>query len=246
MQRFSLLAIIILIYSLPAPSPAVPSTPDSCPFADVECPGGVVTVGVPLTFIANISGGDPAVTPTYRWKISAGTITSGQDTSSVTVDTTGLGAQPVEATVEIGGFPEPCDNKASCSSQLAYVCIFTRKIDEYGDLSPADEEARLDNFAAELKNDPDTIGYIISYAGRRARVNEAQERAARAKSYLMNKHGIEEGRLVIIDGGHREDRTVELYVNPRDASAPPASPTVDPSEVIIIKGGRVKPRARRQ
>ena len=246
MRRIGLLAIVTLICSLPVASPIALPVPDQCPRVFLECPSGVVTIGVPLTFTANISGGDPAVTYTYQWTVSAGTITGGQNTGSITVDTTGLGGQPVEATVEIGGFPVPCDKKASCSSQLTYLCILPRKIDQYGDLSSGDEKARLDNFAAELKNDPDAVGYIISYAGRRARVNEAQARAGRAKSYLTDKHGISAGRVVIIDGGYREDRTVELWALPRDASAPSVTPTVDPSEVITIKSGRQQPRTKRQ
>ena len=245
MKRAGLLAIATLICSLSGGASTALSGRDECPRVTVECPGGIVSIGVPLTFTATISGGDPAVTYTYRWTVSAGAITSGQNTSSITVDTSGLGGQPVEATVEAGGFPGPCDKKASCSSQLAYICILPRKIDEYGDLSPGDEKARLDNFAAELKNDPDTTGYIISYAGRRARVNEAQSRATRAKNYLVSGHGIVAGRVVIIDGGYREDRTVELFVIPRDATAPAASPTVDPSEVITIKSGKPNSRPKR-
>lgn len=245
MHRAGLLAIVTLFCSLPAASPASVPVPDECPSVTVECPGEIAFIGVPLTFAASISGGDPAVTYTYRWTVSAGTITSGQNTSLITVDTTGLGAQAVEATVEIGGFPDPCDNKASCSPRLAYVCILPLKIDAYGDLSPGDEKARLDNFAAELMNVPDSIGYIVSYAGRRARVGEARTRADRAKSYLTSKHGIDTGRVVVIDGGHRDERTVELYAFPRDARAPSASPTVDPSEVIIIKEGEAEPRVKR-
>ena len=120
MYRAGLLAITTLICSLSLGAPAALSKRDECPRVSVECPGGVVAVGTPLTFTATISGGDPAVIYTYRWTVSAGTIASGQDTSSITVDTTGLGSgQTVEATVEIGGFPEPCDKKGSCSSQLS-------------------------------------------------------------------------------------------------------------------------------
>ena len=163
MHRTGLSATLALICSITMASSFLPVR-DECPRVTVECPGGVVTIGVPLTFTANISGGDPAVTYTYKWTVSAGTITRGQDTSSITVDTTGLVGQPITATVDVGGFPEPCAESASCSSQLAYLCIFPRKVDEYGDLSRGDERARLDNFAIELKNDPDAVGYIVSYA----------------------------------------------------------------------------------
>ena len=52
--------------------------------------------------------------------------------------------------------------------------------------------------------------WIIAYAGRVAYENEAMERAEQAKRYLVEKHGIEPGRVVVLDGGFREVRTVEL------------------------------------
>jgi hypothetical protein len=234
--------MLALICSLPTTSSYLPVR-DECPRVTIECPDGVAASGVPLTFSANISGGDPTITYTFKWTVSAGTIMSGQDTSSITVDTTGLVGGAMTATVDVGGLPEPCVRSASCSLQLAYLCIFPRKVDEYGNLSPSDERARLDNFAVELKNDPESVGYIVSYAGRRAVANEA--RAERARSYLIGKHEVGAGRVVIIDGGHREERTIELWVLPHEAAAPSASPTVDPSEVITIRGGRAKSRTRR-
>lgn len=114
-----------------------------------------------------------------------------------------------------------------------------------------DEKARLDNFAAWLHQHPELIGYVVVYGGRRARAGEAQIRAERAKSYVVNKRGIEAGRIVTVDGGHREDLEVELYALPRDTPAPTPAPTVAPSEVQIIKAGaarnsRRSPRPRCQ
>jgi len=65
-----------------------------------------------------------------------------------------------------------------------------RKIDEYGNITFADEKARLDNFAIELQRDAESMGHIIAYSGRLACPGEAQARAVRAKKYLMEKHGI--------------------------------------------------------
>ena len=44
-----------------------------------------------------------------------------------------------------------------------------------------------------------------------------------------------------VDGGYREELTVELWVVPSGATPPPNSPTVDPSEV---KTTRATPRRR--
>jgi hypothetical protein len=204
-------------------------TPPPCPTVDVSCPSDV-SVGSPITFTASVSGGDPSVTPTYNWTVSAGTIESGQGTSTITVSTAGLGGQTVTATVDVGGYDRSCSTSDTCSTQVIRQ-VEARKIDEYGNIRFNDEKARLDNFAIELQNDPTATGYIIAYGGRRGRAGEAQARADRAKNYLVNQRGIDASRIQTIDGGFREDLTVELWIAPSGAQAPTASPTVDPSEV---------------
>lgn len=113
-----------------------------------------------------------------------------------------------------------------------------RPVDAYADISFADERARLDIFAFQLEQDSATTGYIIAYAGRRARVGEARARVERARSYLVTKRGIKAQRIVTIDGGYREERAVELYLLSNGAPPPVAQPTLAPSEVQIIKGGK--------
>jgi len=69
-----------------------------CPTVSVSCPADV-DLGAPITFTASVNG-DANVT--YNWSVSAGTISGGQGTSSITVNTDGLGGQTVTATVEAG------------------------------------------------------------------------------------------------------------------------------------------------
>lgn len=114
------------------------------------------------------------------------------------------------------------------------------KIDVYGDLPFEKEKEHLDHLALQLQNMPDMRGFIIAYAGRRARAGEAQARAECAKNYLVNERGIEARRIVAMDGGYREEFTVDLYLVPRGAAGPTATPTVDPSEVQIIKSGSAR------
>jgi len=108
------------------------------------------------------------------------------------------------------------------------------KFDVYGNLLFSDEKARLDNFAIQLLNEERAVGYIIAYAGRKAVVAEAQLRANRARDYLISVREINPERVKAIDGGHREELTVELHVRPPGAPPPTAEPTVDPKEVEII------------
>ncbi len=216
-----------------------------CPTVSVDCPTGITPAGTPITYTANVSGGDPNASVTYNWTVSAGTISGGQGTPSITVDTTGQGGQTITATVELGGVAPECNRTASCSAQVGEINK-ARLFDTYNNIAFNDEKARLDNFAIELQNNPGANGLIIAYSGRKARAGEAQMRADRAKDYLVNTRGIDAGRIDTLDGGAREDLTVELWIVPTGADKPTVSPTVDASEVQIIQGKATKPRRPRR
>jgi hypothetical protein len=111
----------------------------------------------------------------------------------------------------------------------------TRKIDEYGNIAWNDERARLDNFAIELQSDPAARGYLMCYGGRVGRPGEAGRRCRRAKNYVSRHRGIAASRVVTIDGGFRENLTVELWVVPPGATLPHPSPSLDPREVWFVK-----------
>jgi hypothetical protein len=218
--------------------------PPPCPRVSVSCPD-TGTVGTPVTFTANVSEGDPNVTPTYNWTVSAGSISSGQGTSSITVDTTGIaGGTTITATVDVGGYDRSCSTSSSCTVNFPANPL-ARKVDEYGNIRFNDEKARLDNYAIELQNDPTSQGYLICYGGRRGRAGEAQRRCDRAKDYLATTRGIDASRIVTVDGGYKEDLTVELWVVPTGAQPPAASPSVDPSEVQATPAPRPR-RGRRR
>jgi len=187
-----------------------------CPTVNVTCPSDV-SEGGSVTFTANFTQGTPQVTPTYNWTVSAGTITSGQGTSAITVDTKGLGGQTVTATVEVGGVDPSCPRTASCSTPVRPNAPPARKFDEYGNIRFNDEKARLDNFAIQLQNEPTAQGYLIGYGSCDA---EGQTRANRAKDYLVNTRGIDAGRIMVVDGGCMPELKVELWIVPQGATPP--------------------------
>jgi hypothetical protein len=191
-----------------------------CPNISVSCPDSV-DQGSPITFTANVVGGNTSVMATYNWSVSAGTISSGQGTSTITVDTGNIGGQTVTATVEVGGYDPACGRTASCSTAVRPPPAGPVKFDEYGNIKFNDEKARLDNYAIQLQNQPGSTGYIIAYG---SCAGEAQARADRAKNYLVNTRGIDAGRIVTVDGGCRSDLTVQLWVVPTGAT-PPAADT---------------------
>jgi hypothetical protein len=113
------------------------------------------------------------------------------------------------------------------------------KIEEYGDVVLEVEQNYLDLLAQRLRDDPGAMPWVIAYAGRAAYENEAIERAEQAKRYLVEKHGIEPRRVVVVDGGFREVRTVELWLAEQGALNDPfATPTLKRDHVQIQKGKR--------
>ena len=199
----------VVVRTCPPPRPVCPNITMSCP--DVQ------QAGAPITFTASMSGGTPGVSPVYNWKVTAGTILSGQGTQTITVDTAGLAGQPIDATVEVAGYNLEC--RASCQSSVPAPPNPT-KFDEIGEIQRDDEKARLDVFAIELQNSPGAQGYVIAYGSRNKRFGTGQQRGERAKDYLTRTRGIDASRVVVVDGGQRPTGTMELWIVPPGASPP--------------------------
>jgi hypothetical protein len=166
----------------------------------------------------NLTGGGN-FNVTYNWTVSAGTITSGQGTPSITIDTTNAAGQSITATVDIGGLPPECDHTRSCTFNVLPKpqppgCT---KFDEYNNLKFNDEKARLDNFAIQLQQSPGSQGYYVIFG---SCDGEADQRSQRAVDYLVNTRGIDRSRVTVVNGGCRETLTVELWICPTGAAAP--------------------------
>jgi hypothetical protein len=192
--------------------------PPTCPSIVISCPD-TVRLGEAVTYRASVTNLATGITPIYRWTVSAGTITSGQGTPSITVDTTGLAGQPITARLSVEGFNLDCS--AQCTTQVPFI-VEPRKFDEFGDIARDDEKARLDNFAIQLQQEPEAQGYIFVYTGtgRRIRPDYAQRRTARIRDYLINARGMDSRRVVILEGPARAEPTVELWIVPPGATAP--------------------------
>src|SRR6185503_19074391 len=205
-------SVAVMVTACP---PAQPEPP-SCPTVSVTCPDSA-TENAPVTFSATLSGGTPGTTPIYNWTVSAGRIVSGQGTESISVDTAGLAGQTIRATLDVGGFGQPCP--ASCTVSIP-IDIKPRKFDEYYDIARNDEKARLDNYAIQLQSEPGTQGYIIVYPSSKAKADEAQARATRISDYLINSRGIDASRFSVTMGAAREGWMFELWIVPQGAQPP--------------------------
>jgi hypothetical protein len=212
-----------------------------CPAPSASCPDAV-DQGTPITFTV---GGKLDATPAisgYNWTVSAGTITSGQGTPSITVSTDGLAGQSVTATVELAGVDPSCPRTASCTSSVKPLPLKPRLFDEYGNIRFNDEKARLDNYAIQLQNEPTSQGYIIAFG---SCDTEGQTRGNRAKDYLVNTRGIDAGRLVVVDGGCMPELKVQLWIVPQGATPPTPDTTGAVSPCPDCKKKPARRRTRR-
>lgn len=246
MRRLALtlaLAILALLpFATPRRAAGARAALQQCPAVKVTCLDSVMP-GEGLTFSVEVDTAASAVKNTFRWELSAGTITEGQGTPSLKVDSSGANVREVTATVDVTGLPAACARKASCTTAVPQ--IIGCGLDEYGNIHFEDEMARLDNFAIELQNDPTASGYILCYGGRVGYEGEARRRCDRARKYVSEVRDIPADHIVTVDGGFREDLTVRLVLVPAGAKPPEPMPTVDPTEVKILRRKEArKPRNR--
>ena len=123
---------------------------------------------------------------------------------------------------------------------------YPQKFDHYGDVAFSQETKFLNYFASRLREpNTDSIGYIVVYAGQRARYCEADLRATQAKRYLVNQQGVQPDKIMIINGGYRENLMVELYVGPTGGNKPIVMPTVRPSKVRLIRDDKATAELRK-
>ncbi|HEY0727466.1 MAG TPA: hypothetical protein VGD38_05300 [Pyrinomonadaceae bacterium] len=218
------------------PLPPPPKSP--CPFpVNVSAPKSVGE-GEIITYAADVSYGGGASHLRYNWTVSPASarIMSGAGSPTITVDSTGLGGQRIIATLSVdNGSKDPsCAQTAQAVSVVAAEekkILVAREFDECLNCTFDDQKARLDNLAVELQHDPTMTGHIIAYGGRTSPIGQVEMLMKRARDYLTNERGIDGSRLVIVNGGFREGDSVELWLVPRGASAPRATPTVQAGEV---------------
>lgn len=217
------------------PLPPPPKSP--CPFpVNVSAPT-TVGEGEIITYAADVSYGGTAGLR-YNWTISPARarIMNGAGSPTITVDSTGLGGQRLVATLTVddGSTDPACAQTVQAVSMIAAEekkILVAREFDECNNCTFDDQKARLDNLAVELQNDPTMIGYIIAYGGRTSPIGQVETLMTRARNYLTNERAIDGSRLVIVNGGFREGDSVELWLVPRGAATPRATPTVQAGEV---------------
>ena len=93
-------------------------------------------------------------------------------------------------------------------------CVdFFPRFDEYGRLAFSDEKARLDNFVIQMRERLGRGALVVLGENAVAR-SKLIRRAQRAKRYLVQTRGLEPQRLLILDGGYKEQPVTELHLYP--------------------------------
>ena len=118
----------------------------------------------------------------------------------------------------MGGYTLDCS--ASCAVSIPVPEAKCRKFDEFPDISRNDEKARLDNYAADLQNDPTATAYIVVHPGRSGKPGDVQRHTTRIVDYLVNSRLIDARRIVTLVGGARDELLVELWTCQQGATPP--------------------------
>ena len=82
--------------------------------------------------------------------------------------------------------------------------------DSYGKISCENEKARLDNFAIQLLNNSDLVGYIFVVDGPDVCAGEGQARAIRAKRCVIEYRAIPWNRVIWRNDGYGDQFMVFL------------------------------------
>lgn len=163
----------------------------------------------------------------YIWTVSPSNarIIGPSDRDSITVDSTGFGDQAITAQLMIddGRDDNLCRQMDNASTKVKKIIPPTPKRwrhDEFPSRAYDDVKARLDTFVTELQSKPDSKGYIVVYSGVKSKPAQTQKLNAKVIDYLVKDRSFPPERIVVIQGGKRDDDFVELWVVENGATPP--------------------------
>ena len=95
-------------------------------------------------------------------------------------------------------------------------------------------DERLSEFALRLADNSNVVGYVITYAGPVSRTGEAKTMGNYARRVITAKNRVPRARIVVIDGGFRQDAEYELFLVPKEMPGPVPTPTLATNQVKIV------------
>jgi len=199
----------------------------ACPYdIRLEGPDNVLE-GDLITFSAfNQVPGAP-VPLNYKWSVSNGSITSGQGTSAITVDTAGMRNKTVNAELDVNDdvYSAQCRQVINVPTGVTPPPDkpYAVQCDEFASKAADDDKARLDNCVIQVQNSPDAQLYLIIYQGTdkiSTTRNTYDKLSKRAMDYLVNVRGLDPRRIQIVRGPDRATTTYVMWIVPPGARTP--------------------------
>ena len=112
--------------------------------------------------------------------------------------------------ITLNGFPFSAgfSKRSSCPTSC-------RKYDEFALLSYDREKLRLDEYANQLKEESGVVAVVIVQPGGTLPFKKAQARARRTIDYLVNKRGVDPGRVGVVTlKKAQQEFSMELWLCP--------------------------------
>jgi len=232
-------------FATPTPSPSPKPTPVArvypCPSVTVQALNRRrLREGETVAFVANVTGGDPKVVPNIIWTASAGTITSGQGSRQVIIDTAGAGSTPeraIKVDVWVGGYAPECTLQGSAMARIVPSAI---KFGNFGKLPDDAVKKNLKTLADYMAQVPDNV-WLIVYAGRDSERGFAYTEAKKMKDELV-ANGVSPRRIISLDGGYMEKPLFDFWIVPFGAQPPSPRPTIDRREITNAQRQTARPQ----
>lgn len=187
-----------------------------------------ITEGDRVTFAA-INSGTAPIPIRYAWTVSNGALVEGQGTSSITVDSKGMGGRRITAELDVNDdvYDNKCRQVISVPTDVDRIPelppIEKVRCDEFEAKSADDDKARFDNCSIQVKNSPDAQLYVVIYPGTdrlSTTRNTYKALSRRTREYLVNKRRVDPSRIQIIEGSPRLRTKYEIYIVPPGAQPP--------------------------
>lgn len=233
----SCLAFVVALMSIPAAT-TQRVRPPRLLLVDLTCPSYPVSGQSPISLRADVLGTDDEEILkgiTFKWSVSQAAIVSGQGTRNIVLNPlVKTGVTEIKINVEAEGGPPQLHYEKSCALTVNSDCFLTEMTDQYSSVSVNEEHKHLDRLAQKLKaGPPESIAYIMIYAGEKACIFESEWRAKRVRAYLTESRDISSARVVTVEAGFRKNWTVEIYVQSRPDCGPLPNPTLRAAQVRI-------------
>jgi hypothetical protein len=193
----------------------------SCPTLTIKGPAGITSAGDTMVFTATATG-----SRTFSWTVSAGTIESGQSTSTITVRTTrDMSGSNVTATVSIGAVAErnsgtECPSTVSDTAGVMAEIACGLAADDYGRIRWADERARLDNLLIQIRHNPDSRALLLISIEENETLDSTKKHISNILKHLRSRDRDFDLSRMNFAVKRSEQHSTKVYIVPEGADFP--------------------------